>query len=182
MSLPNQITAGDTLDGTGSFADYPASAGWILSFRIINKDNNYTFTASANGTDYVVSVPFGITAKWQPGLYDYQATVSNGSKRFTVETGRISILPNLMDINSGGFDGRSTARKILDGLNEAYQNAVTNRAFVFEYQIAGRMMRFHHKAEWILELNYWKAQVAKEERAAKLAKGAGGSSKVFVRM
>lgn len=182
MSLPNQITAGETLDGTASFADYPANAGWTLSFRLVNKDFNYTFDAVANGLIFTISVPFATTAKWQAGTYQYQAVVTNGTKRYSVETGNINILPNIIDIASGGFDGRSQAKQILDGLLDAYQNAALNRAFVFEYQIAGRMMRFHHKAEWILEINYWKAQVAKENRASKLAKGAGGSSKVFLRM
>ena len=51
-----------------------------------------------------------------------------------------------------------------------------------EYEIAGRRMKFNTKAEWILEIDYWKRQVAAEERAASINAGKPPANKLLVRL
>lgn len=177
---PASITAGDTLAWTKSLADYPANAGWVLNYRLINATNKYDIAAAASGADHAVSVPAATSASYAVGWYDWQATVTKAAERYTVGSGRMQVLPNLA-AQASGYDNRSQARKILDLLLTAYESAATNRAYVQEYDIAGRRMRFNNKADWITEINFWKAQVAAEERAANINKGLGAGNKLLVR-
>lgn len=178
---PSSVTAGDTIAWTKTLPDYPASAGWTLKYRLINTTAKIDITATASGDDHAVSVTKATSAAYAAGWYDWQGYVEKGTERYTIGKGRIQILPDLADVSSTGFDNRSQARIILDTLMTAYQSAVANRAFVWEYQIAGRMMRFDRKEDWIKELNFWKAQVAAEDRAASINAGLGAGNKLLVR-
>ena len=130
-------------------------------------------------TDHLVSVSSTSSASYAAGDYDYLCWVEKIGERVSVGQGRITVKPNLAALNT--YDGRSPARKIYEGLLAAYQTAVTSRAFVAEYEIAGRRMKFNGKADWLTEINYWKAQVAAEDRAAKIADGMGSGARVLVR-
>ena len=179
---PATVVAGDTITWQKSLTDYPATT-WTLKYRLLNAAGKIDITATASGTDYLVSVSSTTSAAYTAGDYDYLAWVEKGSgptaERNTVATGRITVKPNLAALNT--YDGRSPARKIYEGLLAAYQTAVTARAFVAEYEIAGRRMKFNGKADWLTELNYWKAQVAAEDRAEKIADGLGVGARVLVR-
>ena len=43
------------------------------------------------------------------------------------------------------------------------------------------MMRFATRGEWIAEMDYWRREVAREQRAEKIAAGLDGGRKVYVR-
>lgn len=175
---PATVVAGDTITWQKSFSDYPATV-WTLKYRLLNAAGKIDITATASGTDYLVSVSSTTSAGWAAGDYDYLAWVEKAGERVSVGSGRITVKPNLAALNT--YDGRSPARKIYEGLLAAYQSAVTARAFVAEYEIAGRRMKFNNKSDWLVELNHWKAQVAAEDRAEKIADGLGGGARVLVR-
>ena len=52
---PETITAGDSLTWKRTLADYPAGT-WTLKYRLINADGKIDITATASGTDHLVSV------------------------------------------------------------------------------------------------------------------------------
>lgn len=180
--LPASIVAGDTFTLTQTLRGYPAS-GWSLHYALINGAGKITFDATAQGDDHLISVSAATTASWLPGDYDYLAWVEQGSgpsvQRVTLQHGRTTIAPNLATATT--YDGRSAARQIYESLVAAYKAAVSERAFVAEYELLGRRMKFADKTDWLNEINYWKAQVAAEDRAARLAAGLGGRSRVLVR-
>ncbi len=180
---PATVVAGDTITWQKSFSDYPATT-WTLKYRLLNAAGKIDITATASGNDYLVSVTAATSAAWTAGDYDYTGWVEKGSgptaERVTVSTGRITVQANLAALNT--YDGRSKARQIYEALLTAYKSAVDARAFVAEYEIAGRRMKFASRTEWITELNFWKAQVAAEDRAAKIADGLGGGARVLVRL
>lgn len=178
---PASVTAGDTLAWTKSLTDYPASAGWTLKYRLINATSKIDIIAAASGADHTVTVPAATSVAYVAGWYDWQAFVEKAAERYTIGSGRIQILPNLAGVAAAGFDDRSQPRRILELLMAAYESAVTSRSFVYEYQIAGRMMRFNKKEEWIMEINFWKSQVAQEERATRINAGLGAGNKLLVR-
>jgi hypothetical protein len=178
---PSYVTAGDTVAWTKSLSDYPATASWVLKYRLINASAKIDITATASGADHAVSVAKSTTAAWAAGWYDWQAYVEKAAERYTVGTGRLEIRPDLADVTASGFDNRSTARQIYDTLVAAYKSAVTSRAFVQEYEIAGRRMKFNNRAEWITEIDYWRSQVTAEEQAARLAAGMAAGNKLLVR-
>lgn len=180
---PASVIAGDTITWQKTVSDYPASAGWVLKYRLLNAAGKIDITAGTSGDNYLVAVTAATSAAWAAGTYDYTAWVEQGTgpsaERFTVGQGRITVGANAAVATT--LDSRTSARKIYEGLLAAYETAVTSRAFVAEYEIAGRRMKFNGKAEWLTELNYWKAQVAAEDRAAKIAAGMGGGARVLVR-
>jgi len=178
---PASVTAGDTLVWIKSLVDYAASAGWTLKYRLINTTAKIDIIAAAAGADHSVTVTAATSAAYVAGWYDWQAFVEKGAERYTIGSGRMQILPNLAGVAAAGFDDRSQARKVLELLMAAYESAVTSRAFVQEYQISGRQMKFSNKADWLLEINFWQAQVAQEERAARINAGLGAGNKLLVR-
>lgn len=178
---PASITAGDTVVWTKSLADYAASAGWTLKYRLINATAKIDIVAVAAGADHSVTVTAATSAAYVAGAYDWQAFVEKAAERYTVGSGRMQIQPNLAGVAAAGFDDRSQPRRILELLMAAYESAVTSRSFVSEYQIAGRTMRFDKKEDWIMEINFWKSQVAQEERASRINAGLGAGNKLLVR-
>lgn len=177
---PSRVTAGDTIAWSKSLPDYPASAGWVLKYRLINAAGKIDITAAADGADHAVTVTAATSAAWHAGTYTYQTTVEKAGERYTIATGKIAIAANLSNM-AAGFDTRSPAQAILDNLLAAYQSASAARSFVQEYEIAGRRMKFNSKAEWLLELNFWKREVAAEERAARRAAGLSSGTRVYER-
>jgi hypothetical protein len=175
---PATVVAGDTITWQKSYADYPATV-WTLKYRLLNSATKIDITATASGDDFLVSVTSTTSATWAAGAYDYTAWVEKSGERVTVELGRITVKANMAVATT--FDGRSDARIIYEALIAAYKTAVASRAYVAEYEIAGRRMKFSSREEWLKELNFWKAQVVAEDRAEKIASGQPAGARVLVR-
>ena len=60
--VPAKFTAGDTQKFKQSFADYPASDGWTLTYTLVKTGTYITFDASASGDEYLVNVAKATTA------------------------------------------------------------------------------------------------------------------------
>lgn len=170
---PTSVTAGDTVAWTRSLSDYPASAGWVLSYALVAASIQYTITATASGDDHAVAVTAATTATWLPGEYAWQAVVTKTTERYTVGSGSLTILPNLA-AQTAGLDTRSHARKTLDALEawiESHDMAVA------DYQIAGRAMKYHSIPDLLKLRDTYKAEAQREAIAA-----AGGvASRLVVR-
>ena len=180
-SEPLIIIAGDTLSWQKSVLDYPASQGWTLNYRLINAAGKIDITSTASGDDHVINVTPAASAAYPAGQYDWQSYVTNvAGDRYTIELGNIEVKANWA-LQAAGLDVRSQARQILDYLESAWVTAAANRAYVFEYRVAGRLMRFATRQEWIAELDYWRREVAREKRAEKIAAGQDSGRKVYVR-
>jgi len=179
-SIPSRITAGDTVQWKISLADYPASAGWVLHYRLINSAGKVDINASADGDAHLVNVMAATSSGWAAGDYDYQAYVDGvDTQRFTVDKGKIRIDPNLA-AQSGGFDTRSSARKCLDALDAALE-VYGSKAYTQEYEIRGRRMRFNSPGDFLTFRSKIQAEVAREEAAERLAQGKNPRNKVLVR-
>ena len=179
---PAVVTAGDTLTWKRSLGDYPAGT-WTLKYRLINSAGKYDISASADGTDHLVSVTAATSATYTAGDYTWQAYVEKGTgptlERATIGTGRITVKPNLA-AQTGGYDTRTTAKKTLD-LLDAAMVANGASAWTQEYEIAGRRMKFRNAAEFMAYRSKVVAEVAREEAAERMALGLGSKSKVLVR-
>jgi len=123
-TTPARHVAGTSLEFTRAFADYPAPA-WTLSYALVAAGHRITFTGADNGDGlHLINVAAASTAAWAAGRYEYQATVSNGSERITVETGTIQIFPDFA-AQTSGYDGRSHARKVLDAIEATLEGRAT---------------------------------------------------------
>lgn len=179
---PASLIAGDTAKWLKSLADYSAVNGWALEYQLINKNHKITIAATPQGSDFLINVAASVTTNWNADEYAYRAQVSKAGEVYTVASGTIIVKPSF---NVNNLDTHTPARKILEALMAAYQTASTDRAFVQEYEIAGRRMKFMNMADWLKAIDYWKAEVASEARAEKLANssglGGGLGNKLLVR-
>lgn len=176
---PASVTAGDTVSWSKSLGDYPASASWVLKYRLINAAGKIDITAAASGADHLVSVSAATTAGWAAGSYTWQSYVTKGADRHTVETGTLVIKPDLA-AQAGGFDTRSASRKTLDLLDQAMVEH-GSKAWTQEYEIAGRRMKFVSAVDFMKFRSQVVAEVGREEAAERLAAGLPVKSKVLVR-
>lgn len=178
---PTSLTAGDTVQWTRSLSDYPASAGWVLKYRLINAAGKIDITAGASGADHLVNVAAATTAAWAAGTYAWHGYVEKGAERYTIGTGSIVIRPNLA-AEAAGFETRSTAKQILDELEAAYKDYATNgQGLVQRYTIGGREMWFKSAADFIQQIEYWRKQVQDEAVVESMAKGLGNPRRLFAR-
>lgn len=175
---PSEFRAGDTVKWQRTLSDYPASAGWSLSYRLINAAGKIDIDASASVDDHLVSVASTASAAYAVGAYDWVAYVEKAGERYTVGSGRITIRPDLA-AQSAGYDARSTARKLLDAVEAVLANRATRADL--EYEIAGRRMKSMSHADLLAARDKLKREVAAEEAASRIAAGMGSGRRVFVR-
>lgn len=109
------------------------------------------------------------------------AYVTKGGERYTIAGGAVEIKPNLA-AQTGGYDGRSQAKRILEALQNAYEDYVTNGSgHIAEYSIAGRVMKFRNAGEIITQINYWKSEAKAEARREAIANGQSPANRLLVR-
>ncbi len=179
-TVPSSITAGDTVAWQIALADYPASSGWSLSYRLINAAGKIDITSAASGADHLVNVAAATSAGWTAGEYDYLAVVTKAAERYTVGSGRITVKPNLAALTT--YDGRTPERRALEALQAAYVDYLSNnQGHVAEYEIAGRRMKFRNSAEIWQQIERLKIEVKKQDDAAALAAGLKPKRRILVR-
>ena len=175
---PQSLRLGDTATWSRSLADYPASAGWVLSYALVKTGARITFSASASGDDHLVSVPAATTVGWTAGEYQWSARVTKAAEAYTVGSGSIELLVDFAT-QATGYDARSHARKTLEALEAWIENRDMG---VAEYEIAGRRLKAIPIGE-LLKLKSHDAQLVRSEQAATdLVAGLPNRNKIVVRI
>lgn len=175
---PSHVTAGDTITWTKALSDYPASAGWVLAYTLINSAAKITITATASGDDHLASVAAATSATWAAATYTWHAAVTKAAERYTVGTGQIVVAPNLAAAST--FDTRTSARIALDAVNTALQTYGA-KAYMQAFEIAGRRQQFHTPGEFLAFRSKLQAEVAREDNATRLAAGLASKNQLQVR-
>lgn len=177
---PAQARAGDTWRWRrAAIAGHPA-ADWTLRYRFRHPTlAGFEIAATVAGGQYSVHVPAATTAAYLPGSFAWFAWLAFGADSYTVGTGTLAVLPNMRAGDaSGTLDARSDARRIYDDLLTAYRTHVATQGRVQSYTIGTRSMTFTTLGQLLDALNYWRAQVDLEERAAR---GRAPSANLYVR-
>jgi hypothetical protein len=135
---PEIARAGDTWKWTRSFADYPVSEGWALSysFRGASVLLDADVTIQANVADWSVSVTAAKTAPLIPGTYHWAAFVTKAGERYTADEGVLVVERNLSTAAAG--DALSHAEKMLPIVEAVLSGRVT--ADIENYQINGKLV------------------------------------------
>jgi hypothetical protein len=138
---PEVITAGDTVKWTRQYGDYPASAGWQLSYylRVPNQAPKviaFATEITASGDSFAVVIPASTSANFTQGNYKWAAFVTKGEERFEVGTGVMLIKPNLA--TNTPTDDRSHVQKVYEALCAVIENRAT--ADDQSYTIGGRSL------------------------------------------
>jgi len=177
---PTQIRAGDSITWLKTLNDYPATDSWVLHYRLINTAGKFDITATASGSDHLVSVDATTSATYTAGKFTLVSWVTQGALRYSTGSMLTEVLPDLA-AQASGYDVRSTAQKTLDLLDAAMQSQGSN-AWVQEYEIDGRRMKFRSVGEFIAFRSKVKQEVVREQNADRLRNGLGLRNKINIRM
>jgi hypothetical protein len=136
---PEQAIAGDTLQWDKQVADYSAADGWQLSYTFQGTEKidlawGTEVVAHPNGRDFRVTVLPAKTAAATPGTFKWQAYVTKGSERHTVDAGVLVLLANFATATAGSQ--RTHAEKTLSVIKAAIEGRITSD--IENYQIHGR--------------------------------------------
>ena len=124
-NLPAVLVAGDTLAFTRTLADYAAGDGWTLSYVLTPESGGslITFDSTPDGDLFAISVAKATTAGYAAGDYLFSAYVDDGTSRYTVDSGRITIKPNPTSLSN--TDLRTHNRKMLDAIRAHLEGNAT---------------------------------------------------------
>lgn len=171
---PASVTAGDTIQWTKALPDYPASAGWVLSYAFTGP-GNISITSTASGDDHAVTVTAATSAAWAAGAYIGQAYVTKATERYTVATGlQLSVAANLATAS-----GLSWARRCLAAIKAVLEGKASSD--LLSTKINDKELRKYTPAELIPLYRFFEQEVAREDQAAKVAAGLGSGNRVLVR-
>lgn len=173
---PTTANAGDTWRWTRTLADYPASAGWTLSYTLINAAAKISITGSASGDDHSILVSAATSAGYAPGSYDWRARVTKAGEVYTVGEGRLTVNASF---SSATYDARSQARKTLEAIESTLEGRASSATL--EYEIGNRRMKYIPVSELLQLRDRYRAEVSREDAATAAAAGLPDKRRVFVR-
>ena len=167
---PTSLIAGDSLAWQRFFPDYPASAGWTLTYVLNNATTRIVVQSAditATGDTFVVAIPSSETRTWTPGCYQWlcvaqlAAAGSVPAQRFTVALGRVTVTIDILDATAPQ-DTRT--QNEINLANIELMMAGRGGDGVQEYTINGRMLRRYSLTELMQLRSLYKALV-RQERA-----------------
>jgi hypothetical protein len=166
MAAPQTIVAGDTVRWPDSFADYPASDGWVLKHRLapLGTGAPVELTAAADGSAFATTIAAVDSASLSAGVWTIVSWVEKAGETFTVGQRQVQVKPNPRNMVAG-FDGRSAARKALEDAKAAF--------YAFDpakkrYKIGEREFEFNTASEILVKIHQLEREVQKEDIAAGL--------------
>jgi hypothetical protein len=181
--VPQTLTVGDIWNWKREdiVSDYPpASYTLTYSFRLLSSAateialSGSVITESA--TAYTISVPDSTTVGYTKGDYTWQEYISNATDRIVLNTGFVTLEPNL---DADTSDPRSFWAKVLD----AIEATIENRASIDQssMSIAGRSLSRMTIDELLTLRDRARFETNKEINKARIAKGLGNSSTIKAR-
>lgn len=181
MSEPNTLQAGDTITWSRSLTSYPATAGWVLKYRLLfTSGTPVDITATASGADHAVSLAATATAGYTPGAATLVPWVELGAERYTLDPIAVTVLANLAGATS--YDGRTQNQRILQAAKAALETYMASgKLTVAEYELAGRRMRFRDLAHITETIATYERLVAADAARALAASGVA-AGRVITRM
>lgn len=160
--LPDKIGAGLTFDRLVTLAAYPAP-DWTLSVALRGA-GSVNLTATADGNQHRLTVDAATTGNWSPGHYWYTARVTDGTNVIEVESGQITVAPDLT-LSTDGHDGRTHAQRTL----EAIEAVIEKRASLDQerYRINNRELYRTPISDLLKLRDLYRAEVRREQAAAR---------------
>lgn len=131
MAEPRSVTAGDSWSWTRALADYPASAGWTLTYYLsLGPAAPKTITCTADGDNHVATVA-ATASDWAPGDYHWTSRVEKDGELHTADSGVLTVQPD----PSATVDRRTHAEKCLAAVTAVLEGRTGDS--IAEYEIDG---------------------------------------------
>lgn len=182
MNIPGFATAGDTITWVDEVAsdlqgNWYTPGQYSLAYSLRGPAALDVQAVDTNGAWQTTITPQQ-SATLLAGPYYWMAYVEDADgNRFTVGNGQIIIQVDLSR-QTGAYDGRTTAKKIIDAI-DAEILARTSGGSTVEYSIAGRSLRKETLEALQMIRADWVAIYAKEVRAQRIAQGLGDPTARF---
>lgn len=146
---PTEFYAGDTLKWTRRLPDFPAGAGWILSYKFANKERGIPVDpadVTADGDQFAITIPSAETTVLTPAIYQLIGYVALAGARYVVANASVRVRQDPAAANEP-YDFRTQNERILDSINAK----IEGREDSDEVSIDGRTL----KQIPIKDLIYW---------------------------
>ena len=167
---PTEIQAGDTVKWNRTdLVDYP-SPTWTLKYYLVKSGTQIVIIAAQSGTAFSVVLSKTITAAYAAGIYRWVAKVSMGTEEYTVDSGTVEVLPDLV-ASTTGLETRSDARKIYDDLISAYKAYISANGTMHSFSIGGKTVQYKTAKELLDQIKYWATEVQREQDSEAIANG-----------
>lgn len=177
---PTRFAAGDTLRWSFASSDFPASAGWVLSYRLVGTGVALAIAATADGDAFIAEATATATAALSiaaPGVpCSLVGYVTKGAERFQVYGQPCYVLPNPATATG---DLRGHAAVTLEAIEALLAGRATKDQE--SYKIADRELRRIPIPELLRLRDYYKAEAARDASAAAIASGNRPPSRVVTR-
>ncbi|CAG2144460.1 hypothetical protein LMG31506_03010 [Cupriavidus yeoncheonensis] len=160
--FPAKISAGLTFSRLVRLDDYPAPV-WALS-AMFRGPSTINVSSAAEGDQHRLRAEATATTLWTPGVYAYSVRATNGADVVEVESGTITIAPDMAN-TADGTDPRSHARRALD----AIEAVIEKRASMDQerYKINNRELWRTPVSELLKLRDTYRAEVRREEAATR---------------
>jgi len=112
------------------------------------------------------------------GIYNVVLYWTKGTDEYTTTSRQINLLPNLRTM-AGGFDARSSARQMLDAIEEAILS-FAGKGYD-EREVAARRIHYRSWTEMLGARSRLQLEVQAEEQAANLQNGIGTGRTILTR-
>lgn len=179
--MQSQLIAGDSFNLLDTYANYPASEGWILKTTFIPRTalvSVITLIAVAEVDNFRTTVSANTTSSWVAGDYSVKQWVERSGERYTVATGNLKILPDPATMVAGS-DTRSHLEKVIANIEAMLEGKSTKD--VQEYTIGDRQLKHMTTSELLVWRDKYKAQLASENAANSMNSGPRRGRKIHVR-
>lgn len=167
---PNKIAAGDTLTWQRSFSDYPASAGWQLTYELRGGGQAIEFSSTASGDSHLISVSAADTATWLPAEYvmeGYAGNIATG-QRARIFINNVTVAANL-ETAPPEADVKTHAQNMVELIQSVQLGKFSHD--ILQSDVEGtRILRLSPK-ELRDEYNYWVQIRSNEIKKANAANG-----------
>ncbi len=176
---PARIAAGDTVSFAFSHADFPASAGWAMSWRLVGDGIALSLTATASGDAFTVAATASATAALTVPAVGVPCTLlgtaSKAGERFEVYRAACLLLPNPATITG---DLRGHAARTLAAIEALLEGRATKDQQ--SYRIGDRELARIPIPELLALRDDYRREARREESAALLASGQPGRPRVVL--
>ena len=176
-STPLRLYAGDTLEFKISLSEYPASDSWILYYVLVNSSAKITFNSTADGDVHLIDIAPATTANYTAGTYSWQSYVSNGTDRYTVDSGEMVIKADYSEQTT--LDDRSVIKITLDALESTLQGRASKTQS--KVKVGDKEIQYLTHSELIKAIESYRKWYDQEKVAEDLLNGNSTKSKVYTR-
>ena len=160
-TFPKQITAGLTFETRLTSKKYPPAL-WSAEL-LMRGPIAINLAATIDGDEFVFSADASTTATWAAGDYWYSVRVTSGSAVQELESGQVTVLPDMATASSG-YDGRTQAEIALAAIEAVLANRATKDQD--RYRINNREL-YRTSISDLVKLRDFYRDLVNRERAAK---------------